>query len=41
MKQGDKNVRIKITSAELKDGKFFIHTVIPEGKNETDYKNLL
>ncbi len=31
--------RIIITNAELKDGKFIIKKIIPEGEKEQDYKN--
>ncbi len=34
------NKRIKITKAEFTEGKFCILKVIPEGKKETDFKNL-
>ncbi len=34
------NIRIKITSAVCKNGKFIIQKIIPEGKKEIDYKNI-
>lgn len=30
--------RLKITKARFENGKFFVERVVPEGKNETDYK---
>ena len=36
----DKTIRIKITSATFKNGKFIIQKIIPEGKKEMDYKNI-
>jgi len=36
-----RQIRVKITNAELKNGKFIIKKVIPEGKKEIDYKNFI
>ena len=36
-----KKIRVKITQASFKDGKLSIEKVIPEGKSEIDYANLV
>lgn len=36
-----KKIRVKITEASFKNGNLVIEKVIPEGKSETDYSNLI
>lgn len=41
MEKGDTRVRVKVRSAKLESGTFVPLRVVPEGKPETDYANLL
>jgi methionyl-tRNA formyltransferase len=41
IRKENKDIRIKITKASFKDGVLIIEKVIPEGKKEIDYKDLL
>lgn len=40
MDKGGKRVRVKIKTAEWRDGRFVPLRVVPEGKTETDYANI-
>ena len=40
-KRADKDIRVKITDAEFKNGKLLIKRVTPEGKKEMEYKVFL
>lgn len=40
IEKNDKKIRIKITKAKFQDNTLIIERVIPEGKNEIDYKDL-
>ncbi|HYD93627.1 MAG TPA: methionyl-tRNA formyltransferase [Candidatus Paceibacterota bacterium] len=40
MQRGDTQIRVKIKTANYKDGRFIPLRVVPEGKKETDYRSL-
>lgn len=40
-KHGDKDIRVRIVDAEIKDGALVINRVIPEGKKEMNYQDFL
>jgi methionyl-tRNA formyltransferase len=40
-KNGDKDIRVKITGAEFVDNKFVIKKVVPEGKKEMGWEEFL
>lgn len=41
LKHGDKEVRIKIKEARIKEGELIIERVVPEGKNEMNFQDFI